>query len=420
MIQETDIQEINITKSKYRTFTTFKFYTEFLPDLKRFYSSSKISEPPAFSLRESSYIDPSTLPLIISLGNSLKQYHHKEIPLRLSNIPGTLSNKVINFLDKSDFFNLVGDNTNPSYAIGRRIFNYEKGYVGWNISNLEVRDEHKIRGYSLKDLRMVNLRRLTEDLQRDKLIEHYIYAVDDDFNEVYEYNGFTDDERHYFNECLSELISNSLIHSDSDCFVSFHSNRFKTAISISDTGIGFYKSLYSKKHGEHNYRFLELSNSFKKITALKLTEDVKNNFFSIFEALYYSCLKNRRGLFDLICSIVLKGHGIFRIHNFSSQLIISSKLESELNQIYSFREEIFEYYLRLKRNNDEKDLIEKNLSALSTKTKEAFFSLASKVINNYTNNVQYSPVRFFNIEFKGVHIEAEIPRTYLTEEEVEI
>ena len=55
--------------------------------------------------------------------------------------------------------------------------------------------------------------------------------------------------------------------------------------------------------------------------------------------------------------------------------------------------------------NSEKELIQ-----LSIKAKEIFYQLVIKIFNGYTNDVKFSSVRFFETEFKGVHIEAEIPR----------
>ena len=74
-----------------------------------------------------------------------------------------------------------------------------------------------------------------------------------------------------------------------------------------------------------------------------LSENIKKYTYSIFETLYYSCLKDRKGLFDLICSIVLDGQGIIRIHNFSVQLIISSKVENELKKLNDLRSRYIKY-----------------------------------------------------------------------------
>ena len=413
MIQE---KEINITKSEYRTFTTFKFYSRFLPDVRNFYAHNPVDEPPTFSFLESCYIDSSCLPLIISLGNSLKQFHNKPIPLLLNNIPGTLSNKVLNYLDKSDFFYLVGDNSNPYFPIGRKIFDFDNRMLGWNTSNVTVRKEHKVKGYSLTDLKIPNFKNLPEDYQRDKLIEHFSFVVDSDFDDIFRDNQITTENRYQFIDYLSELIANSLVHSDSDCFLSFHTNKFKTAISISDTGIGLYDSLHRKKTQRGVYNLAELSNTLKNQITIKLEDRVKNNFLSIFEALFYSCLKDRRGLFDLMCSIVLQGHGIFRIHNYSVQLIISSKLDNELKQLYDIREVIFKNLISLKNKEGGSKETMKTLNDLSEKAKQLFMNLFTKVTMNYSNDIHYSSVRFFNVEFKGVHIEAEIPRTYSTEE----
>jgi len=195
MVQE---KEINITKTEYRTFTTFKFYSKFLPELRNFYAHNLVNEPPAFSFLESCYIDSSCLPLIISLGNSLKQFHHRSIQLLINNIPGTLSNKVLNYLDKSDFFYLVGDNSNPSFPIGRKIFDFDNRMLGWNTSNVTVRKEHKVKGYSLNDIKIAQFKNLPEDYQRDKLIEHFSFVVDSDFDDIFLDNEITTENRYQF------------------------------------------------------------------------------------------------------------------------------------------------------------------------------------------------------------------------------
>lgn len=411
----TQEKEINITKSEYRTFTTFKFYSQFLTDVRNFYSHNRNTEPPTFSFLESCYIDTSCLPLIISLGNSLKQFHNKPIPLLLNNIPGTLSNKVLNFLELSDFFYLVGDNSNTHYPIGRKIFDFDNRMLGWNTSNLTVRKEHKVKGYSLTDIKIPNFNKLPENNQRDKLIEHFSLVVDSDFDDIFFDNEITTEKRYQFIDYLSELITNSLLHSDSDCFLSFHTNKFKTAISISDSGIGLYNSLKSKSVPSGNYNPTQLTNTLKSILKLKLDDRVQDNFLSIFEALFYSCLKDRRGLFDLMTSIVLQGHGIFRIHNYSVQLIISSKLDSELNKLTKIREAIFKNLVNLKNAEGNSKIINESLKEFSEKAKHVFIDLFTKIISNYSNDIRYSPIRFYTVEFKGVHIEAEIPRTYSTE-----
>ena len=116
-----------------------------------------------------------------------------------------------------------------------------------------------------------------------------------------------------------------------------------------------------------------------------------------------------------MCSIVLNGHGIFRIHNYSVQLIVSSKLDNELKQLFELREKIFRNLINLKANENNKQETQTEIKSLSDGAKQIFLNLFSKVINNYSKDIQYSSVRFFNVEFKGVHIEAEIPRTYTNE-----
>jgi hypothetical protein len=399
------------SNTEYENFTPFKFYTDFLPQLKKYYSENTDKTPPVFSFSEFSYIDSSCLPLLISLGNSLKQYHKKPIPLSLNNVPGTNSNRLINYLDQSDFFSLTGDSANLLFPQGRNIFDFDTRMLGWNVSHLTIRKEHKVKGYSLRDLKLNGFKELPEDVQRDKLIEHFSFVVDTDFDDVFYDNQITSENRYQYIDILSELITNSLIHSDSDCFISFHTDKFKTAISISDTGIGFFNSLQKKKTQSTLYQSLELTNALHKVSVLKLQGNVENNLYSIFEALYFSCLKDRRGLFDLLCSIVVDGHGIFRIHNYSVQLIISSKLENELLELYRLRESIYKNLVLLKDKQDKDTKVPSLLKSQSESVKQSFIRLFTKILRSYSNDIQYSPVRFFDIEFKGVHIEAEIPRS---------
>ena len=53
-----------------------------------------------------------------------------------------------------------------------------------------------------------------------------------DYGEIFNDNELTSENKNEFTEYLAELITNSLLHSDAECFVSLHTNRYRTAISI--------------------------------------------------------------------------------------------------------------------------------------------------------------------------------------------
>lgn len=402
---------IKITKGEYKSFTTFRFYTNLLNDIRDFYHSPNYDgQAPILSFEDPCFIDSSALPLILTLGNTLKKFHNNlPVVLKLHNIPGTFSNDMVWFLDKSDFFYLVGDNSNPTFPLGRNIFKFEKNMLGGYGKHNNFRIEHKIRGFSKSDIKF-NIKGLSENEQRDKLIEHFSFIVAREFEEVFDDNELTSENKNEFTEYLSELITNSLLHSDADCFVTLHTNRYRTAISISDSGIGLYESI-SKKVETLYYKRMSLFNSIK-IPHDNLSENIQKYTYSIFETLYFSCLKDRKGLFDLVCSIVLDGHGVVRIHNFSVQLIISSKVENELLKLNEIRKKIYKIHLQLRDNNNDEINKENELLNLSNNAKEIFSNLFKKIFKGYTNDIRFSSVRFFDSEFRGVHIEAEIPRTY--------
>ena len=97
-----------------KTFSPFYFYTDLLKKVSNFYREFP-NETIQFSLIQEDdfeasfgiyYIDPISLPLLLSLAEQLKKYHNKTLNLSLSNNSST--NEVLAFLDRADFFHLFG------------------------------------------------------------------------------------------------------------------------------------------------------------------------------------------------------------------------------------------------------------------------------------------------------------------------
>ncbi len=129
MEQNIAVIKNNITLSPYR------FYTDFLEDLAGYYSNEstevnfKLFENGDENIYNSNYrIDPITIPLFLSLLEQLSKYHKNKIELLLYNNDATI--EVLEFLYRSDFFYICGENRNPSYPKGRNIVSYNENYLG--------------------------------------------------------------------------------------------------------------------------------------------------------------------------------------------------------------------------------------------------------------------------------------------------
>ena len=393
------------------SFTSYKFYNLLLPKLYDYYHSKEFDgNPPLFSFEKPCYIDPITLPLIAGIGLFLKEFHNSEINLQLSNTPATI--KLIRFLDKSDFFFLVGNNINPYFPIGNNIYLFNENAVGGysGYFDKEQRKEHKIRGYSIndKEIQQIVKRSINDEDLRDNLIEYFKFLIPNQFGVLLEDKTITSEKFNDFVDILSELITNSLVHSESDCFALMHTNKYRTALSIVDIGIGFYSS-FDKKESNGFYEKFQIVKSLRKDNKYKLSTKNENNLFSIFEALYYSLLRHRRGLFDLMINVTNLANGTFRIHNYSSQVIISSRFNNHLKKLRKLREQIFSLHKQYESKKIDDDEFNKLIMKYSIHAYSQILDFAKSVLNKFSENIRFSSIRVNEVELGGVHIEVEIP-----------
>ncbi|MDR6919985.1 hypothetical protein [Chryseobacterium sp. 2987] len=393
--------------------TPYVFYSRFLYDVAKYIQESgqvefKLAENGDSFIYESNYnIDPITIPLLLSLVEQLSKFYKQPINLALYNNLATKN--VLNFLYKSDFFYVAGNNRNPYFPIGRNILKFKEEYLGDFISR-NPRSEHKVRCYSIidNDLDQKLCKFDNEDQKRDFLISQYIYTVRDHFKDLLIDNINTNEQLDLYIEILSELITNGVLHSKSNTFALMFVNRFATKFSISDNGIGFSESLKSKKEDflYKPFRLKEILNS-KKL--LNVNFKVLENLSYIIETLYFSSLKDRKGLFDLMISVVINSNGYFRLHSENTQIIISNRMSKELLKLKDIRDELFKYHRKKLIKNEVTDEEIKIMSSLSEKLRENFILLYENISNRYNDDYRYSSLRFFNVKFRGVHIEVEIP-----------
>lgn len=393
-------------------FTPYIFYTSFIKDVALSIQESneivfKLFENGDDLIYDSNYsIEPITIPLLLSLIEQLSKFYKKPIDLLLNNNNAT--KKVLNFLFKSDFFYVSGNNVNPSFPYGRNLLKFDEKFLGDFIKK-DPRPEHKVRCYSLNDdnlfAELENFK--DEDSKRDFLISEYIYIVRNHFQQLLFDNENTINNADLYIEILSELITNGVLHSKSNTFALMFVNKFATKFSISDNGIGFTESL-KRKQADFLYTPLELKSEIDKIHSLRINEKILQNFNYIIETLYFSSLKNRKGLFDLMLSVVLDSNGYFRLHSENSQIIISNRMANDLMILHSLRTKLFQRHRDILINGEHEKLKEEMIS-IKNEIKNNFIKLYSNICNKYKEDYRYSSLRFFNVKFRGVHIEVEIP-----------
>ena len=399
-----------------KSFTPFYFYTDFLSSVAGFYKTYPnkkitfflIGEPENESFFSSYYFDPISIPLFLSLVDQLSKHHKEPLDLELFNTNST--SNVLAFLERADFFKLAGKQNNHS----RNILNFNYNYLGFFEKKFQ-RPEHRVRFYSLDDGVLKNvINEFTPEQQRDYLIEYYTYKVRNHFEEILKESNQTDDIVFEYVQILSELITNGVLHSLSDVYSLMFTDKEKTSFSISDNGIGLYESLLLKENKKINdsYHLFDLFKELTESISLNVDEKIKESFFSIFEALFFSILKDRKGLFDLMSNVVLNSNGYFRLHNNNAQIIISLRMFKELTDLSELRKNIFENHMKYMSGNINHDEFNSKFLELTVKTKIEFKKLVTNIILNYNKDVKYSSIRLYEVRFRGVHIEVEIPKKY--------
>lgn len=393
--------------------TTFNFYTSFLKEVALEIKNErkvifKLAEYGDQNIHETNYrIDPITIPLLLSLFEQLSKYYKEPLELILYNNNATAN--VLKFLYDSDFFFLSSNNRNPYYPYGRNILKFDDNLLGDFIKK-DSRPEHRVRCYSLEDHNLSKKLKgfKNDDEKRDFLISEYIYTVREHFQDLLFDNYNTSSKTDFYVEILSELITNGVLHSKSNTFALMFVNKYSTKFSISDNGIGFEESL-KLKNENFVYKPLELKKILDNEQILNINAKALNNLNFIMETLYYSSLKDRRGLFDLMISVVLNSNGYFRLHTDNAQIIISNRMKDNLTELSLLRDKIFEYHKTVQFNNIEDASFDKHFISVKNEILNNFVKLYQNICNKYNTDYKYSSIRFYNVRFKGVHIEVEIP-----------
>jgi len=398
-----------------KTFTLLVLYSEFLKRIAAFYKENqkeeivfKIFDKGDDDVYSTNYrIDPISIPLLLSVIEQLSKFHGKALSLLLYNNVATLP--VMEFLFRSNFFKTAGQKKYYNFS-GNNILNFNDEYLG-AFKGRKIRKDHIIRAYKKSDYPDVEFSRYTpnEEIElRDTINSLTAYSVQEHFTELLFDNVNTHKNHNTYIDILSELITNGVLHSGSTTYAMMFVDTSKAKFSISDNGIGLSGSLYSKK----DFPFYYSKDDFRKsISKRESNFNIQyiENLLDVFETLFYSSLKERRGLFDLMLNVVISSKGYFRLHTENCQIIVSNRLFKYVNNLQDLRDEILSIHSQLELKLITNDVHRIKVLDAKEKVKNEFIKLYNSIINYYSEEIQFSSVRFFNVKFRGVHIEVEIP-----------
>ncbi|MCT3648021.1 hypothetical protein HZQ44_07520 [Elizabethkingia anophelis] len=388
-----------------KNFTPLYFYTEFLSKLASFYKENKnnvieflLFEKGDNDIFSSNYrIEPISTPLLLSIIEQLSKFHKKPLELHLNNNHATI--KVLEFLYRAGFFRISKENN---------VLIYNSDYLGAFQGN-KIRKEHIIRAYKKEDFVNIDFKQSNDILLRDQVNSITSYSVQKHFHELLYDNENTIKNHNEYIDILSELITNGVIHSQSTTYAMMFVDKYQTKFSISDNGIGFKNSLSAKQKFPFYYEKNELENSIN----LELSSSINNNFIEnlieIFEILYYSSLKERKGLFDLMINVVLKSNGYFRLHTNNCQIIISNRIFKYITSLSELRNNILEIHNLYELEKLNKTQYEQSITDNKVLLTKQFEKIIKATIKYYSEETKFSSIRFYSVKFKGVHIEVEIP-----------
>lgn len=392
-------------------FTPLYFYNTFLKELADYYKTNKggtiefvLFEKGDSEIYEASYsIDPISIPLLLSIIEQLSKFHKSSLKLHLHNNHATSS--VLEFLFKINFFKIIGPNQSPNF-ISSNILEYNEDYLGW-FKGKDPRKDHMIRLYDTKQFPEIDFKNTPDIELRDQVNSITSYKVIEHFGNILQDSQVNENK---YITILSELITNGVIHSKSTTYAMMFGDKYLTKFSISDNGIGLFKSLEAKQDSlPYYYNGVELKDAIDK-DKHKFDPIYLDNLLNIFEVLFYSSLKERRGLFDLMIDVVINGNGYFRLHTEYCQIIISNRIFDFIKSINEIRDQIFEYHQIFEREGEEIDKRKLVMNKLKELMRYEFILFINNTLNYYSKETRYSSIRFFPVKFKGVHIEVEIPK----------
>lgn len=393
MIEDNIIQYDDEAKKIYfiGNITSFVFYNQLFKALREHYKRNGVSVAPIFSFIYVNRFDPLVVPNLISLGFILKSIHDRPICLEIKNTNAT------KFLDYGWFFKAIGKKTVFSEELvidgsgiqrtikqetGFELYEFEHGMLGfYNYSNAYVpyNTDHRVYVYNDESYKYYS-KYIQEDVSEEALgiirtekYQELIPLIAERYYKILKL--LNEDNKRIVLSILTEIITNAVLYSASQCSAMLQTIENGTKISISDCGVGLEYS-FEKRQEKFGGRDKKVFNEFSKEEQVKY-----KNYLYIFESLYYSKEKSnaRSNLYTLLEIVLRKNdnygidEGTIRIHYNDTQVVMTSRRCQYCTNFHPI-------------------------------------ACAKCLLRNYNieHEVSKSNLRFYGSTFRGIHIEIEL------------
>lgn len=385
--------------------TSFVFYNKLFFALREHYRENERNVIPTFSFEYVEYFDALVVPNLMGIGIIISRLHKNiKVPLKIARTNST------KFLNISEFFLNVGEsklvgkefkNIENNQLVrslkvdkkGKNIFDFNSELLGFldypfydkEVKKKEYNPEHKVHVYEndsfLYYSKFIEERTTEKELDAIRTDKYNVLKVDifEDYKCILS-NIKDEDQVKTILKILAEIITNSVLYSDSLCMAMLQSTStdeyHNTKISISDFGVGLEYS-FEKKREKFNKEYKEIFNQFSTIEQEKF-----KNYLFIFETLNYSKKKSRyrENLYTLLDIVVIQNDGIMRVHYDNTQVTFTS------------------------------DRCKKCVTCKRADGKVEIDPIKCSrcLLKNISSDLAKSPVRIFTSKFQGVHIEVEL------------
>lgn len=341
--------------------TNYALYNDVLPQLSQYYLAGN-TENPILSFMQTEWINYESIPILIGIIDIIYNVNRKKVFLDFAYHPHFLY-----ILEHSYFFRYIN-----KYGFAE----YDTALIGGFSTYIEndYRDVHVMHAYE-PITEYINISELEEQLRfRAMIYENMRYhIIPVDYNAVLQdIISIGEQETDIYKTLLGELITNARLYSLSRCYALFHTDKYKTIMSICDVGSGFSNSLEVKRKSElYPYNKQEEYRVLKEALIKQYNKYEINDFFDIMEILFYSEMQDRINL-SYLKRLIVNNRGVLRLHSNSTQIIFSYK----------------------RCQNCQNDIM----------------SCLECLLKNITYDNYYSPVKIYNSKLKGVRLEIEFRR----------
>jgi hypothetical protein len=338
--------------------TSYVFYEQLLPRVHEYFVEGR-SKTPIINLTNVRRISPFALPNLIVLGLLLKKEMGAPVALDF-----TWNPKLVTYLNQMSFFDLVRKNNAYSFDEGQA-GGIDGQYV---ISNL---------------CQMVSVQRGDDEDEDNDDSAPVLRRLARDYKEQLRKelpDGISTDT---VLNVLAEICHNGVKHSGAEkCFASFQVHRGGMfQISVSDGGIGLYKS-FCKKLDSYKADPKAVPNPLKifQVDEMAITDGMEH-LRSILEAVFFRKMNSAKPIYGIhsVLNDILPLGGIVRVHTSNTQIVFTQK--------------------------NYKNYIQREL------TDAVLIELKSEFMRrrDFAKSDQYSPLRVRSSKLSGVHVEIEIP-----------